>query len=206
MKNETLNQFINRRMAELGLGYKDMYNAGIGAQTLVNIRNGKVGLQAVTKEKLARVLQCSQGDIQNAIANTDEVTPFGEVVVKEKQPSVMETDYPELKCYEDKTKEQSEGSPAVPENTPGEPEPESNKTKPEQKKITVTDIPKQKKVKILKQAIAAAEEPAMTAEQYRRRLKDLCLQELAETDPFDTDTTALFAVVGMKLLKELMRE
>lgn len=82
-QQETLNDFINRRMAELGIGYKALTNAGIGAQTMVNIRKGKVtGLQLVTRQKLAEALRCSMGDIQAAIANTAQVTPFGEEVQK----------------------------------------------------------------------------------------------------------------------------
>lgn len=38
-QQETLKEFMNRRMAELGLGYKALTNAGIGGQT---IRTGKI--------------------------------------------------------------------------------------------------------------------------------------------------------------------
>ena len=107
-QKETLNEFVNRRMSELGLGYKDVQNAGIGAQTQVNIRQGKVaGLQEVTKQKLALLLKCSQGEINAAIANTVQVTKTGEYVIRQSaEPSVMKTvdkleqiveeEYPEL--------------------------------------------------------------------------------------------------------------
>lgn len=235
-QQENLNAFINRRMAELGLGYRDLTNAGIGAQTMVNIRNGKVsGLQTVTKEKLAKVLRCSQGDIQAAIANTDEVTPFGEVVIKEKKgPSVMET----VETLAEKLREENlisednlqradeavqEDEPETPaagndaldqldkmlqealaEGTPAcDPEPA---VKPKTKKIVHRDIAYPKRVKILKEAIEAPMKPDMTLESFKQRLKNICLEQLAEADPFDTGSVALFSIMGQKLLKELLKE
>ena len=95
-QQETLSEFMNRRMAELGLGYKALTNAGIGGQTLQNIRNGAPFRMAeVTKEKLAKALQCTIGDINAALSRTTQTTPFGEkitkVPVKKEELSVMET-------------------------------------------------------------------------------------------------------------------
>lgn len=198
-QQENLNEFVNRRMAELGLGYKDISNAGIGAQTMVNIRNGvPFQMRDVTKEKFAKLLKCSIGDINAALSVTGQLTPFNEEVTKEKpQPSVMET----VDRLDQLVKEQY---PEEPENMPGMPEPAADKTKPKTKKIVATDITAPKKVKILKRAIKPEEEPAMTVEEYKRELKDICLQLLSEEDPFDTDSVALFAVIGRKLLRKLV--
>ncbi|MBQ9256344.1 MAG: hypothetical protein IJ181_04390 [Acidaminococcaceae bacterium] len=95
-QQETLSEFMNRRMAELGLGYSALTNAGIGGQTQHNIKNGvHFRMAEVTKEKLAKVLQCTIGDINAALSRTTQTTPFGEeitkVPVKKEEPSVMKT-------------------------------------------------------------------------------------------------------------------
>lgn len=199
-QQENLNEFINRRMAELGLGYKDITNAGIDCQTMVNIRRGvPFRMQDVTKQKFATLLKCSIGDINAALSVTGQLTPFNEEVTKEKpQSSVMET----VDRLDQLVKEQYPEK--EPENTPGMSEPAADKTKPKTKKIASTDITASKKVKILKRAIKPEEDPVMTAEEYKRELKDICLQLLSEEDPFDTDSVALFAVIGRKLLRKLV--
>ncbi|MBQ6745012.1 MAG: hypothetical protein IJR05_09830, partial [Acidaminococcaceae bacterium] len=228
-QQETLSEFMNRRMAELGLGYKALTNAGIGGQTQQNIKMGiPFRMAVVTKEKLAKVLQCTIGDINAALSRTTQTTPFGEEVrkvpVKEQEiPSVMKTvdkleqmveeDYPELFAAKSGTNE--EKSEPIPDKTDiktDKSEPASSKTgikaddfewKQEQPK------PKRKKIvsKGLKEPEPTAEKPKSgTVEEYRQKLKDMCLQQLSEADPFDADSTALFALIGQKLLKELMKK
>ena len=228
-QQETLKEFMNRRMAELGLGYKALTNAGIGGQTMHNINHCiPFRMTEGTKSKLATVLQCSIGDINAALAVTAQTTPFGEEVTKvpvKKQeiPSVMKTvdkleqmveeDYPELFTEESGTNE--EKNEPIPDKTdikPDKSEPASSKTgvkaddfewQQEQPK------PKRKKIvsKGLKEPEPTAEKPTSgTVEEYRQRLKDMCLQLLSEADPFDADSTALFALIGQKLLKELMKK
>lgn len=228
-QQETLKEFMNRRMAELELGYKALTNAGIGGQTMHNINHCiPFRMTEGTKSKLATVLQCSIGDINAALAVTAQTTPFGEEVTKvpvKKQeiPSVMKTvdkleqmveeDYPELFTEESGTNE--EKNEPIPDKTdikPDKSEPASSKTgvkaddfewQQEQPK------PKRKKIvsKGLKEPEPTAEKPKSgTVEEYRQRLKDMCLQLLSEADPFDADSTALFALIGQKLLKELMKK
>ena len=144
-QQETLKEFMNRRMAELGLGYKALTNAGIGGQTMHNINHCiPFRMTEGTKSKLATVLQCSIGDINAALAVTAQTTPFGEEVTKvpvKKQeiPSVMKTvdkleqmveeDYPELFTEESGTNE--EKSEPIPDKTdikPDKTEPASPKS------------------------------------------------------------------------------
>jgi len=228
-QHETLKEFMNRRMAELGLGYKALTNAGIGGQTMHNINHCiPFRMTEGTKSKLATALQCSIGDINAALAVTTQTTPFGEEVTKvpvKKQeiPSVMKTvdkleqmveeDYPELFTEESGTKtEKSEPIPDKTDIKTDKSEPASSKTgvkaddfewQQEQPK------PKRKKIvsKGLKEPEPTAEKPKSgTVEEYRQKLKDMCLQQLSEADPFDADSTALFALIGQKLLKELMKK
>ena len=228
-QQETLKEFMNRRMAELGLGYKALTNAGIGGQTMHNINHCiPFRITEGTKSKLATVLQCSIGDINAALAVTTQTTPFGEEVAKvpvKKQeiPSVMKTvdkleqmveeDYPELFTEESGTNE--EKSEPIPDKTDIKPD----KTEPASPKSGIKadnfewqqEQPKPKRKKIvskgLKETEPTAEKPKSgTVEEYRQKLKDMCLQQLSEADPFDADSTALFALIGQKLLKELMKK
>ena len=227
-QQETLSEFMNRRMAELGLGYKALTNAGIGGQTQQNIKMGiPFRMAEVTKEKLAKVLQCTIGDINAALSRTTQTTPFGEEITKvpvkkQEMPSVMKTvdkleqtveeDYPELFTEQRGTNE--EKSEPIPDKTdikPDKSEPASSKSgikadnfewQQEQPK------PKRKKIvsKGLKEPAQTVERPQPgTMEEYRQQLKDMCLQLLSEADPFDMDSIALFAHIGQKLLKELMK-
>lgn len=232
-QQETLSEFMNRRMAELGLGYKALTNAGIGGQTQQNIKMGiPFRMAEVTKEKLAKVLQCTIGDINAALSRTTQTTPFGEEITKvpvKKQeiPSVMKTvekpaetlreenllSEENLKKAEENgtNEEKSEPIPDKTDTKPDKNEPASSKTS-----IKADDFawqqeqpkPKRKKIvsKGLKEPEPAADLPIKQAlEEYRHQLKDMCLQLLSEADPFDMDPTALFALIGQKLLKELMK-
>ena len=232
-QQETLSEFMNRRMAELGLGYKALTNAGIGGQTQQNIKMGiPFRMAEVTKEKLAKVLQCTIGDINAALSRTTQTTPFGEEVrkvpVKEQEiPSVMKTvdklaetlRSENLLSEEnlqktDKTVTKSDESEPIPDKTdikPDKSEPASSKTG-----IKTDDFewqqeqPKPKRKKIVSKGLKETEPPAEkpksgTVEEYRQKLKDMCLQQLSEADPFDADSITLFALIGQKLLKELMK-
>ena len=228
-QQETLSEFMNRRMAELGLGYKALTNAGIGGQTQQNIKMGiPFRMAEVTKEKLAKVLQCSIGDINAALSRTTQTTPFGEEITKvpvKKQeiPSVMKTvdkleqmveeDYPELFTEQSGTNE--EKSEPIPDKT--DTKPDKSETASSKTGVKADDFewqqeqpkPKRKKIvsKGLKEPEPTAEKPKSgTVEEYRQKLKDMCLQQLSEADPFDADSTALFALIGQKLLKELMKK
>ncbi len=228
-QQETLKEFMNRRMAELGLGYKALTNAGIGGQTMHNINHCiPFRMTEGTKSKLATVLQCSIGDINAALAVTTQTTPFGEEVTKvpvkkqetssvmktvDKLEQMVEEDYPELFTEEIGTKtEKSEPIPDKTDIKTDKSEPASSKTG-----IKADDFewqqeqpkPKRKKIvsKGLKEAEPTAEKPKSgSVEEYRQQLKDMCLQLLSEADPFDADSTALFALIGQKLLKELMKK
>ena len=228
-QQETLKEFMNRRMAELGLGYKALTNAGIGGQTMHNINHCiPFRMTEGTKSKLATVLQCSIGDINAALAVTTQTTPFGEEVTKvpvkmqetssvmktvDKLEQMVEEDYPELFTEEIGTK--TEKSEPIPDKTDIKPD----KSEPASSKMGIKaddfewqqEQPKPKRKKIVSKGLKEPEPPAEkpksgTVEEYRQKLKDMCLQQLSEADPFDADSTALFALIGQKLLKELMKK
>lgn len=77
----TLSEFISQRMAELGIAYREILDAGVGSMTLQRIKKGEsVNIKDVTKQKLARALQCSIGDINEALSNTPH--PFRKEAAK----------------------------------------------------------------------------------------------------------------------------
>lgn len=77
----TLSEFIKKRLQELGKNRSWLVNFGdIEWQTLSNIDKGR-GISKATQEKLAKALECSQGDIQNCLS---EQNPLKKVVVNKK--------------------------------------------------------------------------------------------------------------------------
>ena len=65
----TLGEFIKKRKEELKLRWKDFEDAGISSQTISCIINNKQkSIMPATREKLATVLKCSQGEIQACMA------------------------------------------------------------------------------------------------------------------------------------------
>ena len=69
----TLKEFIEQRMKELGLNTSAIINAGIGSMTLHRIKKGEtVNIKDGTKQKLALILKCSIGDINQALSKREE--------------------------------------------------------------------------------------------------------------------------------------
>ena len=227
-QQETLSEFMNRRMAELGLGYKALTNAGIGGQTQQNIKMGiPFRMAEVTKEKLAKVLQCSIGDINAALSRTTQTTPFGEEITKvpvKKQeiPSVMKTvdkleqmveeDYPELFTEQSGTNE--EKSEPIPDKT--DTKPDKSETASSKTGVKADDFewqqeqpkPKRKKIvsKGLKEPEPTAEKPKSgTVEEYRQKLKDMCLKEFTRFGRTGT-MEAAYVAIARELLKDLLGE
>lgn len=67
---QTLIELIDSRCKELGITKQQMLDsADLDWYVLTNIRKGK-GIRQETKQKLAKGLQCSIGDINEALANT----------------------------------------------------------------------------------------------------------------------------------------
>jgi len=228
-----LYEFIRKRCGDLGISMSQLQDrTGLSWGILSGIKNGK-GIRAGTKQKLAEGLLCSIGDIQAALSLdaaaqkkvkeeedmkaypvTPEPEPIPVMQTVDKLEQMVQEEYPEesrkpsvattINKLADKLEGVLTGKP--PKETPGVPEPATNKTKPKTKKIAVTDISTRKNAKVLERATAAEGEPAMTVTEYKQKLKNICLQLLSEEDPFDTDSVALFAVIGKQLLRELVKE
>ena len=76
-----LSEFIKKRLEELGIKRSNLINDyDLAWSTLSNIDHDKP-INKVTQEKLAKALQCSQGDIQACMA---EQNPLKSVIVNKK--------------------------------------------------------------------------------------------------------------------------
>lgn len=77
----TLSEFINKRLKDLGKNRNWLVNfCDLEWSTLSNIDKG-LSIRKVTQEKLAKALECNQGDIQACLA---EQNPLKKVVVNKK--------------------------------------------------------------------------------------------------------------------------
>ncbi|MBQ8491294.1 MAG: hypothetical protein IJ536_02015 [Acidaminococcaceae bacterium] len=221
-QQENLNEFMNRRMAELGLGYKALTNAGIGGQTIQNIKNGiPFRMAEVTKSKLANALQCTIGDINAALSQTAQTTPFGEEVrkvpvkkegVTMKAVEMLADALQEQGLLSEENQQKTEEKVTVPEQT--ETLSEETVTNPEQKEIKVSNFewqqekppaeqPKPKRKKIVSKGLKETEpeEPeTLTVETYRQQLKDMCLAKF--TKRVDVDVARIS--IANELLRDLL--
>lgn len=76
----TLHEFINKRLAELGLKRSALVDGDINWSTLSNIKAGRP-ISEATKQRLALVLKLDQGEIQAIVA---ENNPLKKVIVNKK--------------------------------------------------------------------------------------------------------------------------
>ena len=205
----TLNDFINKRLKELGMKRTDLVNKfDIEWSTLTTIRRGKF-IRKVTQERLAKALQCSQGDIQACMAEAptplraEAEKPEGNAGIGitakyKKKKTVMETvdkleeimkkEHPEE--VEKIMKEKPYVTPE-PDEEPAEvfqPEPETEKPY----------LPEYKSV---------YEEDRLEGEQrYRQKLKDMALKIFVSGAPDIHTMEKIYADIGYALVKELVND
>ena len=88
----TLNEFIDKRLAELGMKKADIVNKyDIEWSTLTKIAHGH-SIRPVTQQKLALALDCDQGKIQACLA---ENNPLKQVIVNKKSLAKQKKAQPE---------------------------------------------------------------------------------------------------------------
>ena len=170
-----LSEFIKKRKEELKLTWHDFADAGLGSQTMHNLNNDKqVSIKPVTKEKLATVLQCSQGDIQACLA---EMNPLKKVVISKK--SLAKQKHPEV----DTVKE--------PAPDPEEPAEVFRPEEPTDELFPVYHSPYD----------AEREEGA---KEYRQKLRDMVLRVMASGRAGEDTLGDVYTDIGIALVKELV--
>lgn len=86
----TLNEFINKRLSELGITRSQLCSAGLSWATLNKIKNGGNNISVPVKEKLAIGLKCTIGDINACLSETDDPRRKDGPEGKHKPITVME--------------------------------------------------------------------------------------------------------------------
>ena len=112
--------FLKKKCEEQGISMNDLSKAsGVPWSTLTRIKHGG-NIMNSTCQKLAQALKCSQGDIQAALARTDQVLADNDGIVKKQksEEQVLERE-PEPHCpYDDPVEEPAAGprdNPWIPE-------------------------------------------------------------------------------------------
>jgi len=173
----TLSEFIKKRLAELGMKRSDLVNKfDLEWSTLSAIDHDKT-VRKITQEKLARALQCTQGDIQACMA--EQPHPFRKEAARKEglhktQPVVEETEPEE-----------------EPENIfDSDPDPETSLDD-----YLNTPFPEYKSV--------YEEDRLEGEERYKQKLRDMCLRIFASGVPGVHTMEKIYADIGYALVKEL---
>ena len=176
-----LSDFISRRLLELGMIRSDLVNKhDLDWSTLSNITHGKK-INKATQEKLAKALQCSQGDIQACMA--EQPSPFRkEAEMPEGQAGIGIT--VKKKRAKKVAEPEPEDEPAEVFNT----EPEECEDDEEQAEYTYSEVKK------LEQ---------MARDDYRQQLRDMCLRIFSTGIPGTHTMEKIYADIGYALVKEL---
>lgn len=166
--------------------WHDFADAGLGSQTMHNLNNDKqVSIKPVTKEKLATVLQCSQGDIQACLA---EMNPLKKVVISKK--SLAKQKHPDG----DTVKEVMEEKPYV------APEPEPDPEEPAE--VFSPEEPTDELFPVYHSPYDAEREEG--AKEYRQKLRDMVLRVMASGRAGEDTLGDVYTDIGIALVKELV--
>ena len=180
----TLSEFIKKRLDELGMKRSNLINDyDLAWSTLSNIDHDKP-INKVTQEKLAKALQCSQGDIQACMA---EQNPLKSVIVNKKSLAKLnakkEAPAPDPKDEEPAEVFQTD-EPNVDMMFPAEPEAEEE----EQAEYTLSEV------KTVEQ---------MALNDYQQKLRDLAWRIFTSGVPGVHTMEKIYADIGYALVKEL---
>lgn len=151
--------FIEERCKAKGIKPFDLVDEGISSASLYRLQDGGTPGERI-KNKLSAALGCSIGEINEAISQTDQTTPFGETVKKtKKKESVMET----VDKLEEMIKEKPYVTPDPADEEPAEVFTEEPETDTDSMVLAVEEYKEQLRGQIIKHMMEA--EPGTTIEQ-----------------------------------------
>ena len=178
----TLAEFMKKRREELGLSWNDIIDGGIANNTWCNIVNGKqLTVKPATMEKLARVLKCTIGDLQACMAETPN--PLRKEAEKPEGQAGASITAKAGKNKKDEVDKLMREKPFAPAPDPEEPEPD---------------------VDIMFPVEEPAEEPEETLEEFKQRLRMMCLKEMTTADTYEP-SAQVFMHIGKRLVEELVK-
>ena len=181
----TLGELIKKRKEELKLKWKDFEDAGVSSQTISCIINNKQkSIMPTTRERLANVLQVSQGDIQACMAEApnplraEAARPEGNAGI-----SIM-------------AKPKKKPKPEAPAPDPEDEEPAE---------VFETDEPEEEAEEMAFPVYRSVyeEDRQEGEERYKQKLRDMCLRIFSSGVPGVHTMEKIYADIGYALVKEL---
>ena len=193
----TLAEFMKKRREELGLSWNDIIDGGIANNTWCNLVNGKqLTVKPATMEKLARLLDCTKGDLQSCMAETPnplrkeaerpEGTAGISIMAKPKKKQKTEAPAPDPKDEEPAEVFQLDES-NVDMMFPEEPEKEAEEDE-EQAEYTLSEVKTFEKIAL---------------NDYRQHLRELAWRIFLSGVPGTHTMKDIYADIGYALVQEL---
>ena len=179
----TLGEFIKKRKEELKLKWKDFEDAGISSQTISCIINNKQkSIMPGTREKLATVLKCSQGEIQACMAEVPN-------------PLRAEAEKPAGNAGISITvRPKKKPKPEAPTPDPEDEEPAE---------VFRADEPEEKPFPVYHSVYE--EDKQEGEERYKQKLRDMCLRIFSSGVPGTHTMKDIYADIGYAIVKELAK-
>jgi DNA-binding Xre family transcriptional regulator len=175
---------MKKRREELGLSWNDIIDGGIANNTWCNLVNGKqLTVKPATMEKLARLLDCTKGDLQSCMAETPN-------------PLRKEAERPEGTAgISIMAKPKKKPKPEAPAPDPKDEEPAEvfqQDAEPEDDEMA---FPVYHSV--------YEEDKQEGEERYKQKLRDMCLRIFSSGLPGVHTMEKIYADIGYALVKEL---
>ena len=164
--------FIEERCKAKGIKPFDLVDEGISSASLYRLQDGGTPGERI-KNKLSAALGCSIGEINEAISQTDQTTPFGETVKKtKKKESVMET----VDKLEEMIREKPYVTPDPADEEPAEVFTDEPETDTDSMVLAVEEYKEQLRGQIIKHMMEA--EPGTTIEQLWIRIGQMVAKDV----------------------------
>ena len=185
----TLSEFIKKRLDELGMKRSNLINDyDLAWSTLSNIDHNKP-INKVTQEKLAKALQCSQGDIQKCLAEMP--SPFRKEATKPEGMAGIGITAKKVKIKKDEVDKLMREKPYVTAPDPEEPaEVFAQKTEADEEPFPVYHS-------------VYEEDKQEGEERYKQKLRDMCLRIFSSGIPGVHTMEKIYADIGYAIVKEL---
>lgn len=159
----TLAEFMKKRREELGLSWNDIIDGGIANNTWCNVVNGKqLTVKPATMERLARLLKCTIGELQACMAETPN--PLRKEAEKPEGQAGVSITAKAGKNKKDEVDKLMREKPFAPAPDPV---------------IRRNQRWRSADVDIMFPVEEPAEEPEETLEEFKARMKDMCLYEFS---------------------------
>lgn len=179
-----LGEFIKKRLEELGMKRSNLINDyDLAWSTLSNIDHDKP-INKVTQEKLAKALQCSQGDIQKCLAEMP--SPFRKEATKPEGTAGISITAKKVKIKKDEVEKLMREKPYV--------------TAPDLEEPALVFRPEEEPEVDMMFPVKEVE-PKETLAEFKARLTQILLEEMLVTE--SSLTSLVLQKFGKRVVEEL---